>query len=265
MAETFLVDTATIWNREWLRFVRRPARVLMAIVTPLVWMAMFGYGLQRGFSGGASGSAIKVPGYDSYLDFSAPGIIAMGMLFSSIFSGMSIIFERQFGFLKEILVAPVRRISFVMGKALGGMTTALVQGAMLLIVATLVFGLHFTSRFGFVAAFGLCLVLMAMLGVSLVNLGIAIAAKVQSHEVFFLISNFLVMPMFFLSGALYPTRTLPAWFQAIIALDPLRYGVDGLRWAIKGTSELPIAVDVGALLVFTLLTSTLAATLFEKS
>lgn len=261
---SLVADTITIWNRDWLRFIRRPGRVVTSLVTPLVWMALFGYGLQRGFG---AGPGLKVPGYDSYLDFSAPGIIAMGMLFTSIFSGMSIIFDRQFGFLKEILVAPVRRISFVMGKALGGMSQALIQGVTLLVVAVLVFGLNFSSPLGFATSFLLCLLIMAMIGVSIVNLGIAIAAKVQSHEVFFLISNFLVMPMFFLSGALYPTATLPRWFQAVIALDPLRYGVDGLRWAIKGpgASELPLLLDLGALLAFTIVTSALAANFFEKS
>lgn len=258
---SLLEDTVTVWNRDMLRFIRKPARVAMSLVTPLIWMGMFGYGLQRS-------TQITVPvGYDSYLDFSAPGIIAMGMLFTSIFSGMSVLFERQFGFLKEILVAPVARISFVMGKALGGMTTALVQGVTLLVVAVVAFGIRFTQPLGPVAAFVLCILLMSMIGVSIVNLGIAIAAKVESHEVFFLISQFLVMPMFFLSGALYPTTTLPIWFRSVILVNPMYYGVDGLRWAIKGgtVSELPILVDVAALLLFTLLTSSLAARFFEKS
>lgn len=258
---TLVADTITVWNRDLLRFVRKPARVAMSLITPLIWMGMFGYGLQRS-------TAIGVPvGYDSYLDFSAPGIIAMGMLFTSIFSGMSILFERQFGFLKEILVAPVKRLAFVLGKALGGMTTALIQGVTLLVIATLVFEVRFTQELGIVTGFFLAILIMAMIGVSIVNLGIAIAAKVESHEVFMVLTNFLVMPMFFLSGALYPTKTLPFWLQAIIAVNPLRYGVDGLRWAIKGgtVSELPFAVDVGALLVFTLITSFLAAKLFEKS
>lgn len=255
----FFYDTATVWYRDLLRFVRRPGRIVSSFVTPLVWMGLFGYGLQRG-------TYVAVPvGYDSYLDFTAPGIIAMGMLFTSIFSGMSIIFDRQFGFLKEILVAPVRRISFVFGKALGGMTTAMVQGVTLLVVATLAFGLRFTQPLGFVPGFLLCLLVMAMIGVSIVNLGIAVAARVESHEVFFLISNFLVMPMFFLSGALYPTTNLPFAFRVVIHLDPLYYGVDALRWAIKGSSELPLAVDLGALVAFTVLTSFVAARFFEKS
>ncbi len=258
---SLLADTITVWNRDMLRFARKPARVAMSLVTPLIWMGMFGYGLQR------STQISLPPGYDSYLDFSAPGIIAMGMLFTSIFSGMSILFERQFGFLKEILVAPVKRISFVMGKALGGMTTALIQGIVLLVISVFVFGLRFTQELGIVPGFLLAVVIMAMIGVSIVNLGIAIAAKVESHEVFMVLTNFLVMPMFFLSGALYPTKTLPYWLQIIIAFNPMRYGVDGLRWAIKGgtVSELPFLVDVGALLLFTLITSFLAAHLFEKS
>jgi len=262
---SLLVDTATVWNRDMLRFFRRPSRLVTSLVTPLVWMAMFGYGIQHGFSQPGQASPFQFGGYASYLDFSAPGIIAMGMLFTSIFSGMSIIFDRQFGFLKEILVAPVRRISFVMGKSLGGMSTALIQGITLLVIATLAFDLRFTTALGFVSGFLICILIMMMIGVSIVNLGVAIAAKTESHEVFFLISQFLVMPMFFLSGALYPIGKLPTWFQVIVAFNPLRYGVDALRWAIKGSSELPILVDAAALLIFTVLTSVLAATFFERS
>ena len=262
---TVLADTVTVWNRDMLRFFRRPSRIVTSLVTPLVWMAMFGYGMKHGFARPDGTSPLQFGNYASYLDFTAPGIIAMGMLFTSIFSGMSIIFDLQFGFLKEILVAPVRRISFVFGKSLGGMSTALIQGVTLLVIATLAFDLRFTTGLGFVAGFLLCIGVMAMIGVSIVNLGVAIAAKTESHEVFFLISQFLVMPMFFLSGALYPTKALPGWFQIVIAVNPMRYGVDALRWAIKGTSELSIYVDVGALLLFTLVTSVMAARFFERS
>ena len=255
-----LLDATTIWHRELIRFWRRKARIVMSLVTPLVWMGLFAYGLQR------TSIQFNFGGQD-YVSWTTPGIVAMGMLFTSIFSGMSIIFDRQFGLLKEILVAPVSRNAFVLGKGLGGMTTAMFQGVVLLIVASLVFGVRYTSPFGPVLGFVMALGVMALIGMSIVNLGVAIAARLDSHEVFMLVSNFLVMPMFFLSGALYPTTTLPLAFRAVIHLNPLYYGVDALRFAILGaeSAELPFAVDVAVLVAFTAATTFLAGALFKRA
>lgn len=256
-------DTVTIWHREMLRFVRKPARIVMSFATPLIWMAMFGYGMQR-----ALRVELPFPGFEgTYLDWTAPGIIAMGMLFTSIFSGMAIIFDRQFGFLREILVAPVSRVSFVVGKGLGGMTTALVQGISILLIAWLVFGVEFTSPYGVAAGFALAVLTMGLLGLAIVNLGIAIAAKLESHEVFMLVSNFLVMPMFFLSGAIYPTTTLPTVLKYIIAANPMHYAVDALRHAIFGptAAENALATDLIVLAAFGALTTMIAARLFSRS
>lgn len=264
MTGTLMMDSVTIWHREFLRFRRKPARIVMSFATPLVWMAMFGYGMQRATNIDISGSFPLFRG--SYLDFTAPGIIAMGMLFTSIFSGMAVIFERQFGFLKEILVAPVSRVSFVFGKGLGGMTTALIQGLTMLVVALTAFNVEFTSPYGLPLGFALAALTMCLLGLGIVNLGIAIAARLQSHEVFMLISNFLVMPMFFLSGAIYPTTTLPGWVRTIILVNPLHYAVDALRYSIFGVSaaEHAVALDLGVLAGFAALMTLLAARLFSK-
>lgn len=259
----FVSDAFTIWHREMLRFVRKPARIVMSFTTPLIWMAMFGYGMQRGLK-----VEVPLPGFSgSYLDWTAPGIIAMGMLFTSIFSGMAIIFDRQFGFLREILVAPVSRVSFVFGKGLGGMTTALVQGVTILAIALFVFGVDFTQPAGWPTGILLALVVMGLLGLSIVNLGVAIAARLQSHEVFMLISNFLVMPLFFLSGAIYPTVNLPTGLKAVIAFNPVHYAVDGLRHAIFGAAaaENGLALDLAVLVVFAGATTLLAARLFSRA
>jgi ABC-2 type transport system permease protein len=251
-------DATTIWQREMLRFWRRKSRIVMSFVTPLVWMGLFAVAFERAIS-------IEIGGQD-YVSWTTPGIIAMGMLFTSIFSGMSIIFDRQFGLLKEILVAPVSRNAFVLGKGLGGMTTAMFQGVVLLIIALLAFGVQYTSPFGAVPGFFVALLVMALIGMSIVNLGVAIAARLESHEVFMLVSNFLVMPMFFLSGAIYPTTTLPIGFRAVIMANPLYYGVDALRYTILGaeSAEQAFLLNIGVLVAFTTLTTYLAGWLFRK-
>lgn len=257
-----VTDAVTIWHREMLRFWRRKSRLVMSLMTPLVWMALFALPLQRTRIdlGGL------VEGVD-YLSFTTPGIVAMGMLFSSIFSGMSIIFDRQFGVLKEILVAPVSRNAFVIGKGLGGMTSAMVQGLSLLVIALALFGVRYTSPFGWFVGFLVALVVMAFIGMGIVNLGVAIAARLESHEVFMLVSNFLVMPMFFLSGAIYPTTELPVVFRVAILANPLYYGVDALRYVVLGaeSAEMPFLLDLGVLVGFTVATTLLAGALFKRA
>lgn len=258
-----VADVVTIWHRELLRLVRRPARIVMTLATPLVWMALFGWGMQRGLQ-----VQVPLPGFEgTFLDWTAPGIIAMGILFSSIFSGMAVIFDRQFGFLKEILVAPVRRTSFVVGKGLGGMTTALLQGITMLLVVVYGFQVSFTTPYGPYAGFAFAVLIMALTGLSIVNLGVAIAARLESHEVFMLLTNFLVMPMFFLSGALYPTTNLPTGVKVAIFLNPLHYAVDGLRYAIFGGAgaENLWFVDLGVLVLFAIATTLVAGRLFART
>jgi ABC-2 type transport system permease protein len=259
----FANDSFTVWHREWLRFIRKPARVVGSFLTPIIWMAMFGYGMQRGLQ-----VKLPFPGFEgTYLDWTAPGIVVMGMLFTGIFTGMAILFDRQFGFLKEILVAPVSRVSFVVGKGLGGMTASLVQGVTMLVLAVLVFRVPVIGPFGFAGGFLLAVVALGLLGLGIVNLGVAIAARLESHEVFMLVANFLVMPLFFLSGALYPLNNLPTALQAAIHVNPVHYGVDALRWALFGASGTAnaLALDLGVLVLFALLTTLLAARLFSRS
>jgi ABC-2 type transport system permease protein len=229
---------------------------------PLIWLALLGNAL-GGMVGEGSDS---LPQGMSYVQFIAPGIIGMTILFTSIFAGISIIFDREFGFLKEILVAPVSRLSIVLGKAFGGTTTAMIQG-MIMFVLALVIGVKFSSEFGLGLGFLIAIVFMFLIGLSFVSMGIAIASKIESMEGFQMIMSFLVMPMFFLSGALYPLDSLPGWLKILTYIDPLTYGIDGLRGAIQGTdvAHFPILVDLGVLSLFCILILLLGAYIFKKS
>jgi ABC-2 type transport system permease protein len=256
-------DIYTIWLREMIRYVRSKSRIVSSLAMPIIWLALLGNALGGMFE---RGDASAFPGGMTYVQFIAPGIIGMTILFTSVFAGVSIIFDREFGFLKEILVAPVSRLSIVMGKAFGGTTTAMIQG-MIMFVLALLMGVSFSSEFGIVLGFLIAIVFMFLIGLSFVSLGIAIASKIESMEGFQMIMSFLVMPMFFLSGALYPLDTLPTWLRILTYIDPLTYGIDGLRGAIQGTdvAHFPILLDLGVLSLFCFLLLVLGAYLFKKS
>jgi ABC-2 type transport system permease protein len=256
-------DIYTIWLREMIRYSRSKSRIVSSLAMPIIWLALLGNALGGMFE---RGDASAFPGGMTYVQFIAPGIIGMTILFTSVFAGVSIIFDREFGFLKEILVAPVSRLSIVMGKAFGGTTTAMIQG-MIMFVLALLMGVSFSSEFGIVLGFLIAIVFMFLIGLSFVSLGIAIASKIESMEGFQMIMSFLVMPMFFLSGALYPLDTLPTWLRILTYIDPLTYGIDGLRGAIQGTdvAHFPILLDLGVLSLFCFLLLVLGAYLFKKS
>jgi ABC-2 type transport system permease protein len=257
-------DIYTIWLREMIRYSRSKSRIVSSLAMPIIWLALLGNALGGMFEG-AEG-ANPFPNGMTYVQFIAPGIIGMTILFTSVFAGVSIIFDREFGFLKEILVAPVSRLSIVMGKAFGGTTTAMIQG-MIMFVLALLLGLSFSSEFGLGFGFLIAVVFMFLIGLSFVSLGIAIASKIESMEGFQMIMSFLVMPMFFLSGALYPLDSLPGWLKILTYIDPLTYGIDGLRAAIQGSdvAHFPILVDLGVLSLSCLLLLLLGTYLFKKS
>ncbi len=256
-------DIYTIWLREMIRYVRSKSRIVSSLAMPIIWLALLGNALGGMFE---RGDASAFPGGMTYVQFIAPGIIGMTILFTSVFAGVSIIFDREFGFLKEILVAPVSRLSIVMGKAFGGTTTAMIQGLIMFVLA-LFLGVGFSSEYGIVIGFLISILFMFLIGLSFVSLGIAIASKIESMEGFQMIMSFLVMPMFFLSGALYPLDTLPDWLRILTYIDPLTYGIDGLRGAIQGTdvAHFPILLDLGVLSLFCLILLVLGAYLFKKS
>jgi ABC-2 type transport system permease protein len=215
-----------IWYRDVLRFWRDRARLVASLAQPLLYLVIFGTGLSSALSGaggGFGGRAGAPPTGLTYSQFIFPGIIGMAVLFSAIFGAMSIVWDREFGFLKEVLVAPIDRSAVAVGKALGGATQAMVQGLVLLVLAPFI-GIKLT-----ILTILALVPLTFVLAFALSSLGVAIASKMRSMQGFQMIMTFLMMPMFFLSGALFPLRGLPAWMNVLTRLDPAAYGMDPLR------------------------------------
>jgi len=210
-----------------------------------LYLLVLGFGL---------GPVFQKAGNGSYLQFIAPGIIGMSVLFTSVFSGIGLLWDRQFGFLKETLVAPVPRVSVMIGKTLGGATVATFQGLLVLAIC-LIAGFRPVNWITVPVA----LVFMIMTAIVFAGLGVAIGSKLQDIQGMQLIMNFVVLPIYFLSGALFPLTGLPTVLNFLTRIDPLTYGVDGLRSVLIGTSqftpELSLAVLAGAALIFVALGS----------
>jgi ABC-2 type transport system permease protein len=237
-----------IWYRDLLRFRRDRARLVASLAQPLLYLVIFGTGLSsalRGASAGIGGAqAAGAPGGLSYTQFIFPGIIGMSVLFSAIFGAMSIVWDREFGFLKEVLVAPIDRSAVAVGKALGGATQAMIQGLVLLVLAPVI---------GIDLSVGVILALIPLtfvLAFALSSLGVAIASRMKSMQGFQMVMTFLMMPMFFLSGALFPLQGLPAWMDVLTRLDPAAYGMDPLRRIVLSTALPADIVDRMGLSLF---------------
>jgi ABC-2 type transport system permease protein len=218
-----------IWYRDVLRYWRDRARLVSSLGQPLLFLIVFGSGLTASLGAGLT----KELGDVSYVRFLFPGIVAMAVLFTAVFSAISIVWDREFGFLREVLVAPISRAAVVLGKALGGSTVAMFQGAILLILAPIL-GVSLDPLLVLKL-----LGLMFLTALALTSMGILIAARLQSMEAFQMIMNFLIMPMFFLSGAFFPLRGLPAWMSVITRFDPVAYGVDPMRRLLLGADLAP--------------------------
>src|SRR3954451_16080951 len=212
-----------LWLREVKRYLRSRAQIIASLGQPLMYLLVLGVGL---------GPVFEKAGQGDYLAFVAPGVVGMTILFSSIFSGVGLLWDRQFGFLKETLVAPVPRIQIMAGRTLGGATTAMIQGTLVLAVC-LVAGFRPHDWAGVLLGFAF----MALIAVVFAALGTIIGSMLRDMQGFQLVMNFLVMPIFFLSGALYPMANLPGALIVATHLDPLTYGIDGLRGALSGQSH----------------------------
>lgn len=219
----------TIWLRDLLRFVREPARIFGSLGGPLLYLFVLGGGLASSMGGLGGAGAESAFGFD-FRKFVFPGVLAMTVLFTAMFSAISIVWDREFGFLKEVLVAPVSRTAVALGKIAGGSTVAMIQAGVILFLAPLI-GIRL-SLGQIVTLLGLMLVLAAVLSA----LGVMIAARQYSTEGFQFLMQFLILPMFFLSGALFPLNDLPLWMEILSNVDPLTYGVDALRQvALEGS------------------------------
>ncbi len=238
-----------VWLRELIRYIRQRSRLYGSIVRPILWLFILGMGLRPSFQ--------SVQGFN-YTQYIFPGIIAMTLIFTSIQSAISIIWDREFGFLKEILVAPVPRTAIALGKAFAGSTLSVMQGVLILIFAPLVKVPIIWYRI-------LILIpVMFLISFALVGIGIVIASRMTSFEGFGTIMNFLVMPMFFLSGAMFPVSGLPPWLKTVIVINPLSYGVDLLRTIVLGISTFPIVLDCGFLLAFGMVAIFFAILFFNR-
>ena len=242
-----------LWLREMKRFLRAKSRIAGAVAMPLFFLAFLGLGFRK----------IAIPGVAGevgYIRFLVPGILGMSLLFSSTFAGLSVLWDREFGFLKEIMVAPVNRVSIVLGRMAGGMTTALIQGLAILVISFIM-----GFRISTILSLLLAVVFMIFITVTFIGLGLIFASKMRDIQGFSIIMNFVIFPLFFLSGALYPLDNFPFWLRYLSYIDPLTYGVDGLRGALIGVSSYSIIVNFLILLAFSLTMILLGAYFFEKS
>jgi ABC-2 type transport system permease protein len=222
-----------LWLREVKKYGRSRVQIIASLGQPLLYLLVLGFGL---------GPVFERAGRGSYLQFMAPGIIGMAVLFTSVFSGIALLWDRQFGFLKETLVAPVPRIRIMIGRTLGGATVAIFQGVLIMVVC-LIAGFRPLSWLSIPLGFGF----MAMIAIVFAALGTTIGSSLQDMQGFQLIMNFLVLPIFFLSGALFPLNNLPKALSFVTSLDPLSYGVDGLRWVLIGVGHFGAVVDAAVL------------------
>lgn len=238
-----------LWLRELKRYFRSRARIIGSLGQPLLFLVALGFGL---------GPVFQKAGQGSYFQFLGPGVIAMSILFTAVFSGIQIIWDKQFGFLKETLVAPVSRLSIMLGKTLGGATIATLQG-IIVFVLTLLVGFH-----PHIATLPVAIIFMAFIAVFFTAVGIAIASTLEDMQGFQLIMNFLVQPLFFLSGALFPINNLPKIFSIVVGFDPLTYGVDGIRGSLTGITHYGLPTDFAVLFVLTSIILLVGSYLFSK-
>lgn len=239
-----------LWIRQLKRYFRSRSRIVGSLGQPLLFMVALGFGF---------GPIFQKAGAGNYMEFLAPGIIAQGILFTAMFSGTEIIWDRQFGFLKETLVAPVSRLDIMIGRTLGGATIATMQGVIIFFLSLLV-GFKPENIFSIVSS----LAVMFLMSLLFTALGTAIASTLDDFQGFQLIMSFLVMPMFFLSGALFPLDNLPPAIDTISHINPLTYGVDGLRATLTGVSHFSMATDFFVLTVITIIILSIGSFLFSR-
>ena len=222
-----------LWLREVKKYLRSRVQIIASLGGPLMYLGVLGFGL---------GPVFQRAGEGSYLQFMAPGVIAMAVLFTAMFSGIAMLWDRQFGFLKETLVAPVPRLSIMIGRTLGGATVAVLQGTLIFVIA-LIAGFRPSS----VLVVPLAFLVIALIAVVFAALATAIGSGLKEMQGFQMVMNFLVMPIFFLSGAIYPLDGLPRVLAALTRVDPLTYGIDGMRGLLIGRTHFGIGVDLAVL------------------
>lgn len=240
-----------LWLRQVKKYLRSAPRIIALVAQPTIFLVMFGYGLGNTFAAGGL----------NYVDFLTPGIIGMSIIFTSIFSGLEVIWDRQFGFLKETLVAPMSRADVMIGRTLGAATAATIQGCIVLVISFF-FGFRPTGWFELLPAIGI----MFLVSLVFASIGTIIGSLLDDMQAFQLIVNFLIMPLFFISGALFPLQGMPDWLLLVARVDPLTYGIDALRVLLAnlGHHDLTISLDVAVLIIMAFVFIWLGSYFFEK-
>ena len=239
-----------LWLRQVKRYLRSRSRIVGSLAQPLLFLVALGFGF---------GPIFQKAGEGNYIDFLVPGVIAMSILFTSMFTGIEIIWDRQFGFLKETLVAPVSRLHIMIGRTLGGATVAILQGIIIFLLSFIV-GFHPYS----LPLLPLAFVFMFLIAIIFTAVGTAIASKLEDMQGFQLIMNFLIMPTFFLSGALFPLKEIPRALSIIVKLNPLAYGVDSIRGTLVNSSYFGLSTDLTVLIILAVILLSLGSYLFSK-
>jgi ABC-2 type transport system permease protein len=239
-----------LWKRELIRYFRSRARLVGSLGQPLLFLVALGFGL---------GPVFAKAGQGNYFQFLGPGVVCMGILFTGVFAGIQVIWDRQFGFLKETLVAPVSRFEIMLGKALGGATVAFIQGTFVLILSMLV-----GFRVQHFYLIPLALIAMFLTALFFTALGISIASLLEDMQGFQLIMNFVVQPVFFLSGALFPLAGVVSFLSIISAFDPLSYGVDAVRGSLTGITHFGLVTDFAVLLIISSVMLAIGSYLFSR-
>jgi ABC-2 type transport system permease protein len=239
-----------LWRRDMIKFLRDRRQLVTSLTRPLLWLLAFGFGLR---------GSVRLPtGGPDYVSFLVPGLTSMTVLFASMFAAITIVWEREFGFLKELLVAPVPRGAIVAAKILAGSSTAMIEATMTLALSPLV-GARY-SPLGALAA----LPVLVLFGMGVNALGIVVAARMKSFEGFGSIVNFVIQPVFFLSGALYPITGLPHVLRALVIANPMSYAVDAVRGLCLGHHGFPLVLDVGVVLASAVVLGALATRAFRR-
>lgn len=239
-----------LWLRQLKRYFRSRSRMIGSLGQPLLFLVALGFGF---------GPIFEKAGQGNYMQFITPGIIAMGILFTAVFTGIEIIWDKQFGFLKETMVAPISRLQIMVGRTLGGATVATIQG-IIVFTLTLLIGFRPVSM----ALIPVAVLFMFLIALAFTALGTAIASLLDDMQGFQLIMNFVVMPTFFLSGALFPLQGLPEAIGLVAKADPLTYGIDGLRGVLTNTSHFGLHVDLAVLSIMVAVLVAVGSYLFSK-
>jgi len=237
-----------LWYREFKVFTRERSRVISSIVTPLFFMLILGGGL---------GPIVNLPGV-GYQTFIYPGFLAMIVLFTSVFFGTYVVWDKKIDFLKEVLISPVGRATIFTGKVLGGVTDAMIQVSLLMLVGVFL-GIPF-NLLGVVPA----LFMLLLFAAGMVSLGLVIGSFMESPQGFGLIGSLIIFPMFLLSGALYPLESLPSWMAVLTHVNPVTYAVDGLRDALLGASSFPFIFDISMVSTFSIIMIVLGTWSFNR-